>query len=677
MDAAVIQSLLQWIAAHPGWAGLVVFMIAFFESLAAVGLLMPGALLMFGVGALIATGSLAFWPTVAWAVAGAIAGDAVSFAIGRYYKDRLRGIWPFRRHPALLERGIVFFQRHGGKSILLGRFVGPIRPIIPAVAGMLDMPAWRFEAVNVASALAWAPAYLLPGVAFGASLELAAEVASRLAIFLVLTLALLWFTAWLLRRIYGWLAPRSDAMIYQALLWSKAHPVLGQLPASVLQPGRHEARGLTLLALLLVLSTLGFLWFSRALSDNPLLGNLDQFVFHALQDLRTPWADALMAALTGMGDPTVLAVVIALLACWLGVRRYREALVHWLAATLVPYGMVFVLQFATRGDRAPPLDFGSYAFPSAHATLATAVYGFMAVLVARELRLRWRPIAYSLVGLGISAIAFSRLYLGAHWLSDVLGGMALGLAWVALIGIAYRRHLPHELPVNRLLPVMVGILFAAIATNGMARLADNLDTFGPRFDTRDIEGTVWWAHGWQTAPAYRNDLRGRHRHPLTVQWAGPLARIQGSLEDAGWKIPERGALSALEWLRPAAEVERIPVLPQVHAGHHEALLMVKGDTAERITVLRLWPADLSLHFGAVNLPLWLGNVSVLAVDHPLGLSVLRTAEAFDAPRELMATDLGTDPTWALRAETRAGVDDEHWDGDLLLIRPSGPLGRGD
>jgi len=65
---------------------------------------------------------------------------------------------------------------------LFGRFVGPVRPVIPAVAGMMQMPAGRFLAVNVASALVWAPAYLLPGIAFGASLELAAEVAGRLAV---------------------------------------------------------------------------------------------------------------------------------------------------------------------------------------------------------------------------------------------------------------------------------------------------------------------------------------------------------------------------------------------------------------------------------------------------------------------------------------------------------------
>ncbi|MES9896122.1 MAG: VTT domain-containing protein, partial [Candidatus Thiodiazotropha endolucinida] len=93
---------------------------------------------------------------------------------------RLRGFWPFNRHPATLQRGITFFQRYGGKSVALGRFFGPVRAIIPLVAGMLGMPPLRFLAANILSALVWAPAYLLPGIVFGASLELASEVAFRL-----------------------------------------------------------------------------------------------------------------------------------------------------------------------------------------------------------------------------------------------------------------------------------------------------------------------------------------------------------------------------------------------------------------------------------------------------------------------------------------------------------------
>ena len=171
--------MLAWISEHSAWAGFIVFSIALSESLAIVGLIMPGAMLMFGAGALIGANVLPLWPIMGMAALGAMVGDGLSYWLGRHYKVHLRSIWPFRAYPGLVNRGVDFFQRHGGKSVALGRFVGPLRPIIPAVAGMLEMSIPRYVSINVLASLAWAPAYLLPGVVFGTSLQLASGVAGR------------------------------------------------------------------------------------------------------------------------------------------------------------------------------------------------------------------------------------------------------------------------------------------------------------------------------------------------------------------------------------------------------------------------------------------------------------------------------------------------------------------
>ena len=81
-----------------------------------------------------------------------------------------------------------FFSRHGGKSVLFGRFVGPVRPVIPVVAGMLGMGPVHFVVVNVLSAIGWALAYILPGVFFGTSLAVAGAVSTRLAVLIFLIL---------------------------------------------------------------------------------------------------------------------------------------------------------------------------------------------------------------------------------------------------------------------------------------------------------------------------------------------------------------------------------------------------------------------------------------------------------------------------------------------------------
>lgn len=161
------DQLLAWVGQHPEWAGLAVFAVAMAESLAIVGVLVPGVIILFGAGALIGAGVLDFWSIALWAVVGAIVGDGLSYWLGHHF-DYLTERWRwFRLHPDHLEKGIRFFQEYGAISIALGRFFGPIRAVVPLVAGLMRMPPKRFFVANVLSALVWAPAYLAPGILLG------------------------------------------------------------------------------------------------------------------------------------------------------------------------------------------------------------------------------------------------------------------------------------------------------------------------------------------------------------------------------------------------------------------------------------------------------------------------------------------------------------------------------
>lgn len=203
MDLSTFQPIFDWLALHPHLSGAVVFSIAAIESLVVIGILVPGVALMLGIGTLVGLGLLPVWSTLFWAAAGAVFGDGLGYWLGRHYDSQLRNLWPLTRYPDLIPKGERFFKRHGGKSIVFGRFVGPIRSIIPAVAGMMHMPPARFYLVNIISAIAWAPAVILPGAAFGASLGLASDVALRLAIVLLVLFFLIWFIAWSIKKLFG------------------------------------------------------------------------------------------------------------------------------------------------------------------------------------------------------------------------------------------------------------------------------------------------------------------------------------------------------------------------------------------------------------------------------------------------------------------------------------------
>ncbi|MEJ2590716.1 MAG: VTT domain-containing protein [Candidatus Thiodiazotropha sp.] len=638
------STLLTWIGAHPLWAGIAVFAVAFAESVAVIGLLVPGVVMMFGFGALIATDTLPFWPVFWWAVAGAVAGDGLSFWLGRHFQDQLRDHWPFNRHPAALQRGIDFFQKYGGKSVALGRFFGPVRAIIPLVAGMLGMSPWRFVGANLISALAWAPAYLLPGIVFGASLELASEVALRLVILMLLLLFCGWLLFRIVRGLFRLIQPHAKQIVQRGFEWGQTHPGFRAIARSLADPDHPEARGLAVLATLLLVTTLLFVMLTGVVLGGSLTAGLDRTVFATLQSLRTPWGDHLMTALSAPGDLTVVLIFALGLSAALWLQGHRRAAGHLVAATLFGLLAPWLLKIALRIPRPPAAGdvLGPWSFPSAHVMRVVTLYGFFSIMVARTLIREWRWLPYSLAALLTGGVALSRLYLGVHWLTDVLGSLMLGTAWIALLGIAYYRHV--EVATHKRLLIgtalLLGLLISGYAWQvHETRLATYQVAEKPL--TQPLAG--WRQAVDRALPRYRNDVRGDRDQPLDLVMAGQPACLLARLRDRGWQGAEM-----LDWhnllrlLSPATPTARLPVPPQVHAGRHEAAVLRKDLTDGSRLLLRLWSTRIRLVPG--DIPVYVGNVSRQRIDSLMNLLVVpRTDRDFEAPFEQLQTDIGNMP----------------------------------
>jgi undecaprenyl-diphosphatase len=178
----LLQTLVDFLSAHPELAGIVAFLIAMGEALLIVGLFVPSTVPLVAVGTLVGLGKLSFWPMLAWIGVGAVLGDAVSYWIGYVWRDRLKRSWPLIRYPVLVARGEDFFRKYGGMSICFGRFVPGVKAVIPGIAGMAGMTPLRFTVINVLSGIAWALAHLIPGITTGALLGLLGAVSGRLAV---------------------------------------------------------------------------------------------------------------------------------------------------------------------------------------------------------------------------------------------------------------------------------------------------------------------------------------------------------------------------------------------------------------------------------------------------------------------------------------------------------------
>ncbi len=605
----IFQQILHWVEIHPLWSGITIFLVAMTESLAIVGLIIPGVAIMFGIGALIATGAIEFWYAFTWAVAGAITGDVSSFLLGFHFRERISGVWPFTRYRESLQQGQEFFAKHGSKSVAFGRFFGPVRAVVPLIAGTMGMRPWRFILASFLSSLVWAPAYLAPGMVFGASLELASQVAFRLVILIVLLAILVWLVLWIVRLTFRICQPHASSWLQAILNWSRLHPAFTDI-AEALADSRHpEAKGLAIMATTLIFATgLTTLVLVAVLSGSTLSG-IDHTLLNAFKSLHTPWANQMMLFCTHMADGTVIAVLIVVVTLFLAMQRHWRTLIYWLSAAGFTLLASTALKHGLQIPRPPdlPVDLG-YSFPSGHTLKAVVLYGFLAVIIARSMRESRRWLPYSMAGLMITLVALSRLYLGVHWFSDILGSITLGIAWVAILGIAYYRHTRAETHWLGLGVISILIMIGATTAQTRIKHESDLGLYLPAPETSDLTAQQWRNAAWRQLPQMRKDVRNLRNHPLNIQYAGNLGQLESVLKDKGWSRAEpltwRGML---KFLSPDSPLKELPLLPQVHDGRHEALALIKNLPDKRCLVLRLWPAYIRLQPG--EQPLWLGNVT--------------------------------------------------------------------
>jgi membrane protein DedA with SNARE-associated domain len=177
--SAFLETFLDTISGNFWLTFFFIFGVAIGEAVFILGLFVPSTPVLLLAGGIIAEGRLPFWEVYLAAVVGAVIGDAISYTIGFWLKDRIKTIWPFRNHLPLIARGEVFFARHGGKSVFIGRFIPGVKAVVPGIAGMMGMQYRYFTIINVVSAFAWAAAHILPGMllthwlkSIGLSLEL-------------------------------------------------------------------------------------------------------------------------------------------------------------------------------------------------------------------------------------------------------------------------------------------------------------------------------------------------------------------------------------------------------------------------------------------------------------------------------------------------------------------------
>lgn len=593
--------MLSWVNANPGWGVLIVFLVAFFESLVLIGILLPGIMILFGVGTLIGLGLMDVLPVWLAASSGAFLGDTLSFALGYRNREHLLEIWPFSRYPGMMDRGIRFFQAHGAKSVVAGRFIGPLRPIIPAVVGIMRMSPSRFVAVDLAACIAWAPAFLIPGLVFGASLEVASEYTGRLAMVLVIALFALWLPWWLLRAMYEPLASRSARWMRHGIRWTRRHPVLGRIAAPLLDPSRPEVLSVTAIGLVLVFVFWGLilLLFLSPFAAQPQA--LDQSVRELALSLRNQLADPFFVAVSQLSRWQVTLLSSAAVFLWLYGANRTVVANHWLVAIGGGWLIQWLLAFGLRATpQVMEISVESLRGPSSALSLTTVVFSFFAVMIAGEVRRKHRQWPYLTAGLLLTLLLLARLYLGLEWFSGGLMGVLLGLAWTLVVGMAYRQRATLNFS-----GALAGLIFYGSASllfmwQVKEHTAKELEALHSVMNIQQITEQDWWDHAWQELPHERTGSLSMQSRRFNAQVAGDPEVIAEALLKTGWeREPPSDWLWIIQALNPEPNEASLPFLGRAYEGRSEALLLYRRlPEGGPLVTLRLWDSGVRLQPGA-------------------------------------------------------------------------------
>ena len=437
----VILSLHGWLAL------LVVFLLPALEASVFFGFLFPGEIAVILGGVLAFQHRIELGAAIAVAVCGAILGDSVGYAVGRRWGRRMLegslGRFVKSHHLDQAER---FLAKHGGKAVFLGRWTAALRVLIPGLAGMSRVRYRTFALWNVLGGGLWATTFVLVGFAAGEGWHKVETVAKRASLVLLLAVVLIAGIVLLAR----WVT-RHPERVRAALDRQLERPTVARLRARYERQLAFLARrlrpgGALGLSLTLGLAGIGLAgWaFGAVLQEVLARENLTQFdevVQHFFSGHREAWLTGVLRAASGLGEAGLLLAIA--LAAGLALRMVRG---RWLPLWLLlaAYGgaqlLAVTVQTLVRRPN-PPLALvasGVYAFPSREATAAAAVYGLLAVLGGARSRWSWRVSAWTAAVLALVLLGLAQIYLGAHWLSDVLGGWALAGLWLFVLGTVVR-----------------------------------------------------------------------------------------------------------------------------------------------------------------------------------------------------------------------------------------------
>jgi len=359
-----------------------------------------------------------------------------------------------------MKRAESFFENHGGKSILFGRFSGPLRPFIPFGAGMFKMDHKKFQFWNVVSAFAWILVYALLGYFFGNAFAMIEQWSKRigtvLTIVVVILAILYYFKTYLIKEGKLILSYVQDLFSYMGRVITENkfiqkvvdhHPVIFGFLKRRFRRKAFMGLPLTLLFIAMIYTLFLFVGMVEDVITSDSIIVIDNQIATFLYHYRDKELVKVFLWITLLGKWEIILFGLLITTLILVLFKKRRDIIGLLVA--ITGSMLFdvlgkLLIQRPRPEGIAVYNENSFSFPSGHATIAIAFYGFITYYLVRHMKIWQNKINFLFLGITvILAIGLSRLYLGVHFLSDIIGGYLLGLLWL-LIGISISEWLNQK-----------------------------------------------------------------------------------------------------------------------------------------------------------------------------------------------------------------------------------------
>ena len=419
------------------------------------------------------------------------------------------------------------------------------------------------------------------------------------------------------------------------------------------------------------LSFICFIALGSSVLSHGELTHLNNEIFYTLQSFHTTWLSYLALGVTLLAQKSVILVGAAIFSLWLAYNKNIYTLVHWLILVTLSVLCIGFFKWAIHSQRPHGITHQAltHSFPSGHCLLAYTIFGFLAYLFSRSIKGKWHYAIYTVATVTILSAALSRLYLGAHWLSDVVGSLFLGTSILLVVICSHRRRSHIAVPIKQYNVVVLISFLLPWSVFCFFKFNQQLHNYKPYWPSYTVHSNSWWQNPFRKLPVYRTNRFGQPAEPFNIQWAGTLPTIKASLLKDDWKIYQRpkSLKDRLQRLGSLNPEYHMPILPRLYRNLAPKIIFIKHIAGQNSEIeIRLWQSGVKL--APNGMPVWLGNMTY---HHgPTALLAIKADQQDTFSTKGIMSQLNKDlQSWQQkRLQAPVKIISRPWDGSVTLIK---------